>query len=104
MNKIVNLMLAGCSLYALPALAAPFDGGDPAKGKSLYDSQCASCHAAQYDGDDSKMFTRVDHRIKSASALAQQISACGAVQNINLFPEDEANIGAYLNQQYYKFK
>jgi hypothetical protein len=42
--------------------------------------------------------------VKSASSLAQQITTCNANLGNQLFPEDEANLGAYLNKQYYKFK
>ena len=39
-----------------------------------------------------------------AASLAQQITFCNSMLGNELFPEDEANLGAYLNQTYYKFK
>jgi mono/diheme cytochrome c family protein len=102
MKKIVAFILASC---ALPALAAaPFAAGNAETGKALYDRQCAACHVKMYGGDGSKIFTRADHRVKSASSLAQQITTCNANLGNQLFPEDEANLGAYLNKRYYKFK
>lgn len=90
---------------ALPTLAAaPFASGNASTGKAVYDKQCAACHVKMYGGDGSKIFTRADHRVKSASSLAQQITTCNANLGNQLFPEDEANLGAYLNKQYYKFK
>ena len=101
MRKFVIPLLA---LAATPALAMPFANGDTAKGKALYASKCAGCHISMFGGDGSKIFTRPDHRNKTASALAQQITTCNANLGNQLFPEDEENLGAYLNKQYYKFK
>ncbi|NTV95715.1 MAG: cytochrome c, partial [Thiobacillus sp.] len=58
----------------------------------------------RFDGDGAKIYTRADRRVKSAASLAQQITTCNANLGLNLFPEDEANLGAYLNQKFYKFK
>jgi len=86
------------------ANAAPFDKGNAAVGKTLHEKQCAGCHIGRFGGDGSKIYTRADHRVKSASSLAQQITTCNTNLGNNLFPEDEANLGAYLNKTYYKFK
>ena len=92
------------SLLPLTAGAAPFAKGDAKVGAQLHKEQCASCHIARFGGDGSKIYTRADHRVKSAASLAQQITTCNANLGNNLFPEDEANLGAYLNKTYYKFK
>lgn len=95
---IVLLLLAG------GAGAAPFAKGDVAAGKALHDKQCAGCHIGRVGGDGSRLYTRADRRVKSASSLAQQITTCNANLGNTLFPEDEANIGAFLNKTFYKFK
>ncbi len=95
---LVLTMLAGA------AQAAPFADGKPAHGKALHAKDCAGCHANRYGGDGSIMYTRQDHTIKNPSSLAQRISTCNANLGNKLFPEDEADIGAYLNQTYYKFR
>ena len=101
MKIIAALTLA----FAAPlALAAPFDTGDPPQGKASHDTLCAHCHAAKYGGDGGKIYTRPERRVKGASALSQQITACNAMLGTNLFPEDELHLAAYLNGQYYKFK
>jgi cytochrome c2 len=93
------------ALLAAPAVqAAPFAKGDAEAGKTLFNRYCTSCHISQFGGDGSKIFTRADRRIRSASSLAQQITVCNANTGNKLFPEDEADIGAFLNQTYYKFK
>lgn len=104
MHKKRFLFAALLSGLALPALAAPFAGGDAKAGKALHDKQCTSCHVAKFGGDGSKIYTRADRRMKSAQQLAQQITTCNANLGNKLFPEDENNIGAHLNRQFYKFK
>ena len=99
--KRIALILA---FAAVPALAAPFANGDPAAGKALYEKKCISCHIGRFGGDGSTIFTRPNHHVHSAAALAQQITVCNSMLGNELFPEDEANLGAYLNQTYYKFK
>ncbi|MEY3058028.1 MAG: hypothetical protein RI941_751, partial [Pseudomonadota bacterium] len=32
------------------------------------------------------------------------VARCNTELRLDLFPEDEADVSAYLNQQYYKFK
>ncbi len=94
-----------CSaLLASSVHAAPFAKGDPKTGKALLDKACVSCHVKMFGGDGSKIYTRADHKIKTAQQLADRISACNANTGAGFFPEDEAHVAAYLNQQYYKFK
>ena len=100
----MKTLIAILALLSAPALATPFDKGDAKAGKAIVDQQCTACHASMFNGDASKIFTRADHRIKSASGLAQQITACNANLGNKLLPEDELNIGAYLNHSFYKFK
>lgn len=99
--KHIAVILA---LIATPALAMPFASGNAETGKALHEKKCAACHASRFGGDGSKIYTRADRRIRNASGLAQQITTCNAMLGNELFPEDEANLGAYLNQTYYKFK
>ncbi len=94
-----------CSaLLAGSVHAAPFAKGDPKSGKILHDKTCISCHANMFGGDGSEMYTRADRKIKTAQQLAARVSGCNANTGAGWFPEDEAHVAAYLNQQYYKFK
>jgi mono/diheme cytochrome c family protein len=97
-------LLLSLMILAGAAQAAPFADGNFAHGKALHDKDCAGCHASRYGGDGSIMYTRQDHMIKNPSSLAQRIDTCNANLGNKLFPEDEADIGAYLNQTYYKFR
>lgn len=87
-----SLLLASSFAYALP-----FEKGDPKAGKALHDKTCVACH-------DSKMYTRADRKVKTAAQLAGRVSGCNANTGAGWFPEDELNVSAYLNQNFYKFK
>jgi cytochrome c len=84
--------------------SAPFAQGDPRIGKTLHDKACVSCHVNMFGGDGSKIYTRADRKTQTAQQLAARISGCNANTGAGWFPEDEAHVAAYLNQQYYKFK
>ncbi|MEW6512544.1 MAG: cytochrome c [Pseudomonadota bacterium] len=97
-----TILLALC---LLPALCAPptLAAADAARGKALHDKLCLSCHVKRYGGDGSAMYLRSDRMIHERKALDQRVATCNAMTNAGLFPEDEADIAAYLAQRFYKF-
>ena len=97
MNKLSFSLLSCLALMVPLAHATPFEKGDPKAGKALHDKSCVACH-------DSKMYTRVDHKVKTAAQLAGRVSGCNANTGAGWFPEEELHVSAYLNQQFYKFK
>ena len=97
MKKQFALLLSCLLLGSTQAYAMPFEKGDPKAGKALHDKTCLACH-------DSKMYTRADHKVKTAAQLSGRVSGCNANTGAGWFPEDELNVSAYLNQQFYKFK
>lgn len=97
--RIIHIALL-TALLPLTATAA----GTPKLGKPLHDKQCVACHANKFGGDGSKMYTRADHKIGNQLSLQQRVATCSAQTNAGWFPEDEENVAAWLNQQYYKFK
>jgi cytochrome c553 len=83
--------------------AAPFAEGNAETGKKLFEqSHCNRCHIQMMGGDGSEIFTRPDHKVRSSSQLVKQINICGGNAGVNLSAQDEQNLGAYLNQRYYK--
>lgn len=93
------------TVVSATAQTAPFEKGNAETGKALFEkNKCSSCHISTYGGDGSKMFTRADRKIKSASSLLTQVTRCSTNLNLSLFDEDEENIAAYLNKSFYKFK
>ena len=100
--KIVTVLIAAATL-STAVDAAPFAKGDQT-GKVLHDKTCINCHARMFGGDGSGIYTRADRKVKTAQQLADRIATCNANTGAGWFPEDEAHVAAYLNQQYYKFK
>jgi hypothetical protein len=50
------------------------------------------------------IYTRSDSKVKSLAKLKSQVALCNTELRLDLFPEDEADVVAYLNKQFYKFK
>jgi mono/diheme cytochrome c family protein len=99
-----SYLLAAALLAALGGTAFAIEKVDAKAGKALHDKQCVNCHVQRWGGDGSTVYTRADRKIKDATALRQRVAACSAQTGSKFFPEDEANVAAYLAQQYYKFK
>ncbi len=99
MKKFLFLLLVSSV-----AQAAPFETGNFDAGKKLFEqSHCNRCHIEMKGGDGSEIFTRPDHKVRSAPQLIKQINFCGGNAGVNLSTQDEQNLGAYLNKLYYKF-
>lgn len=93
--KSVFVLIFGLMFTSLHA--APFDKGDPKAGKTLHDKSCVSCH-------DNSVYSRAGRKIKTPAQLAARISGCNANSGAGWFPDDERNVGAYLNHNFYHFK
>lgn len=77
---------------------------DLKRGKQLVEENCIKCHADMVGGDGSKIYTREDRRIDSLEALNKQVHRCKDSLGMS-WPEDQiADVVAYLNKTYYKFK
>ncbi|WP_293601007.1 hypothetical protein [Polynucleobacter sp. 39-46-10] len=50
------------------------------------------------------IYTRSDSKVKSLQNLKSMVAMCNTELRLDLFPEDEADVTAFLNQQFYKFK
>jgi cytochrome c2 len=91
------------SLLALASLAhaAP----DPAEGKKLVaEKNCETCHHNKTMGDAKAVYLRKDRKVTSIEKLKTQVALCNSELSLQLFPEDEEHIVAYLDQTYYKFR
>ena len=55
-------------------------------------------------GNGDMIYTRSDSKVKSIANLKRMVSLCNTELRLDLFPEDEADVVAYLNQQFYKLK
>ena len=87
-------------LLATLAHAAP----DPAEGKKLVaEKNCETCHHNKTMGDAKAIYLRKDRKVTTLEKLKTQVALCNSQLSLQLFPEDEEHIVAYLNQTYYKF-
>lgn len=102
--KSVTTLLA-LFLISLPVLATePWGNADPKIGKEHHDKACIACHAGLYGGDGSKMYTRDSRLLTTKLGILQRVAICNSQAKAGWSPETEADVAAYLNQQYYKFK
>ena len=98
--QILSAMLLSALIRA-PVIAAP----DLANGKAIDQQKCYACHAKKSGfGNGDMIYTRSDSKVKSLSNLKKMVSLCNTELRLDLFPEDEADVTAFLNQQFYKFK
>jgi mono/diheme cytochrome c family protein len=98
--KLLSLMFF-CSLWVSQVHAAP----DLANGKNIDQQKCYACHAKKTGfGNGDMIYTRSDSKVKSIANLKRMVGLCNTELRLDLFPEDEADVVAYLNQQFYKFK
>ena len=87
------------------AQANPFSNGNAEFGRGLMvDKKCEACHVGKVGGDGSLIYSRPDRKVTTTKKLAAQVAFCNTETNAGLFPDDEENISAFLNQRHYKFK
>ena len=101
MKTLITIAMSfGLTLALIPGAQA----ADLKRGKELVQENCIKCHADMMGGDPSKIYTREDRRIDSLEALNQQVHRCKTALGVS-WPEDQiADVVAYLNKTYYKFK
>ncbi|HSG22457.1 MAG TPA: cytochrome c [Azonexus sp.] len=96
------------TIFALLTVAAhakePWGTVDLEAAKPLHDKACTSCHIRMYGGDGSKMYTRDGRMLSDKLELLQRVATCNSNVSAGWFPEDEANVAAWLNQHYYHFE
>lgn len=101
MKKSLAILLMLCGT----AQAAPFEKGDAQAGQKLFEqTKCNRCHIGKVGGDGSAIFTRPNRIVTNPQQMIERFHVCSGAAGINLSAQDEQNLGAYLNQKYYKFK
>ena len=107
MLALTRDLLALLICVTIPAIAEadPFAGADLKNGRELhYSKQCASCHSEKTGRDEGFMYLREDRKVKTLFDLRRFVSLCNMGQHLEMFPEDERDVAAYLNERYYKLK
>ena len=98
----MRLALLAClvATFVLDAAAAP----DAAEGKKLIaEKGCETCHNNKTLGDAKAIYLRKDRKVTSIEKLKSQVALCNSELSLQLFPDEEEHIVAYLNATYYKF-
>ena len=100
LNKLIFTFIAvfglNLSAYAMPDLA---------NGKKIDQQKCYACHAKKTGfGNGDMIYTRSDSKVKNLQNLKSMVAMCNTELRLDLFPEDEADVAAFLNKQFYKFK
>jgi mono/diheme cytochrome c family protein len=98
------IVLAAAMSLGLTAQADPFAGADPARGKTLADKSCVTCHSSNFGGDATRIYTRADHKVKSPAQLLKQVGVCSQAAKTDWSKQDIADVAAYLNQTFYRFQ
>jgi len=99
------MTIARGALVVLLALAAPAVAradGDAARGRALAEKDCNGCHVRQF-GSVERIYLREDRRVRTPAQLQAQVAYCNTQLGTGYFPDEEAHIAAWLDQQYYRF-
>jgi hypothetical protein len=81
-----------------------FASGDAAQGRTLVaERKCETCHHNKTLGDAKAIYLRKDPKVTSWEKLKAQVALCNSELSLQLFPDEEDHIAAYLNEAYYKF-
>ena len=106
MRQAISLSLAtALALASASAIANPFPDADLDQAEEKHMELCVQCHMEKFGGEGgSNIYTRPDRRVTTPSGLAQQLTACTTMLNLDLFPEDEHHLAGFLNKHFYKFE
>jgi hypothetical protein len=73
--------------------------------KKIDQEKCYACHAKKTGfGNGDMIYTRLDRKATDLNKLKSMVARCNTELRLDLFPEDEADVVAFLNKQFYKFK
>jgi hypothetical protein len=98
-------MKSPSALLLLAAFLSPgVLSADPAKGgKIVEEKKCEACHLGKTKGEAKALYLRKDRRVTSLEKLKAQVALCNSELNLQMFPDEEEHVVAFLNREYYKF-
>ena len=94
--RLAALLLAS---LVLPATAADLDAGK----RLVEEKRCEACHHNKTMGDAKAIYLRKDRKVNTMSQLKARVALCNSELNLQMFPDEEEQVTAYLNDTYYKF-
>jgi hypothetical protein len=102
MKRILSL---SALLYSFFVSSLAFAAPNLQNGKAIDQAKCYACHAKKTGFANGDMiYTRSDRKVKDFARLKVMVAMCNTELRLDMFPEDEADVTAYLNKQFYKFK
>jgi mono/diheme cytochrome c family protein len=102
-KPIAAVAFGACLVVCGGASANPFPEADLANGRELHHSKrCVACHTEKTQRDEAFIYQRDDRKVRTLFDLRRYVSLCNMELKLELFPEDERDVAAYLNQQFYK--
>jgi hypothetical protein len=84
-----------------PALALAGEAADAGR-RLVQEHSCESCHASRAT-DGKPIYLRQDRKVTSLPKLKAQVAFCNSELNLQLFPDDEEKVVAFLDEAYYRF-
>ena len=91
---IVTTLVMSSSVFAV----------DIENGEMLHGENCDNCHATQFNGDGSAIYTRTNRKVTNLNKLKSQIGFCAQMTGAQWFEDEIADVTEYLNKNYYHFK
>ena len=92
------------ALLAIALIPAACLAADADKGRAMVEEKkCEGCHHGKTMGDAKAVYLRKDRKVTSLEKLKAQVALCNSELNLQMFPDEEENVVAWLNQAYYKF-
>jgi hypothetical protein len=92
------------ALLVIALLPAGALAADADKGRAMVEEKkCEGCHHNKTMGDAKAVYLRKDRKVTSLEKLKAQVALCNSELNLQMFPDEEENVVAWLNQAYYKF-
>src|SRR3982751_401411 len=92
------------ALLVITLLPAAALAADADKGRAMVEEKkCEACHHNKTMGDAKSVYLRKDRKVTSLEKLKAQVALCNSELNLQMFPDEEENVVAWLNQAYYKF-
>ena len=93
-----------CLVVLLLASSAAPGAPDAAEGRKLVEEKkCETCHHNKTMGDASAIYLRKDRKVNSMEQLKARVALCNSELGLQLFPDDEEHIVAFLDETYYRF-
>jgi cytochrome c2 len=78
--------------------------GDAAEGRRLVaEKQCETCHSNKTPSDAKAVYTRKDRKVTSLEKLKAQVALCNSELSLQMFPDEEEHVVAFLDAEYYHF-